>query len=369
MKDWQHGYELEYLKEIESRYSLYNHHSCSPFSEMKKNTIAKDLHEGNLFIEEYGMYVEKTAKVESAIKMFDDVVIGKKEKGDRIITRFSYESERWCRRKLSQLEGPCWLELWAENFEARRIAQECDFVEVGTKVTSFGELLVWLFKDADNPLFERQHPHVMPEEFYTLRKARLSEIPIQPLIDSLDRIDLDYTDHYSNYNKKHSWSALSFRGYTNDPAFITKPEEMNKKWKEEHKDVVFAMQDTPLREKFPELEPVINTLPGEKHRIRLMKLVPGGGELQRHTDQVDKDSGIRNGKIMRFHFPLITNQNVSFTNWQTNGVPTHANMQVGECWYIDTRKPHSAINSGNKDRIHLVVDVEANDTLRGLIGD
>ena len=98
-----------------------------------------------------------------------------------------------------------------------------------------------------------------------------------------------------------------------------------------------------------------------------MKLTPDGGELERHTDQVDPDSGVQDGKVMRFHFPLITNDDVVFTMWGVDGKPKSVNMQVGECWYLDTRKPHRAINNGNTDRIHLVVDVEADDKIRELI--
>ena len=40
---------------------------------------------------------------------------------------------------------------------------------------------------------------------------------------------------------------------------------------------------------------------------------------------------------------------------------------VGECWYLDVRKPHQAINDGTEMRTHLVVDIEANDEVRALI--
>ena len=39
-------------------------------------------------------------------------------------------------------------------------------------------------------------------------------------------------------------------------------------------------------------------------------------------------------------------------------------MKQGECWYLDTRKPHEATNGGDVDRIHLVIDVPANKELR-----
>jgi len=36
-------------------------------------------------------------------------------------------------------------------------------------------------------------------------------------------------------------------------------------------------------------------------------------------------------------------------------------------WYLDIRKPHKAINGGDKARIHLVIDVRLTEELRKLI--
>jgi len=48
MKEWQKGYELEYLKKITNYFSDYNEFSCSPFSEMNPNTVATALEKGHL---------------------------------------------------------------------------------------------------------------------------------------------------------------------------------------------------------------------------------------------------------------------------------------------------------------------------------
>ena len=64
---------------------------------------------------------------------------------------------------------------------------------------------------------------------------------------------------------------------------------------------------------------------------------------------------------------MITNNKVEFSTWQVDGTKKTVHMKVGECWYIDTRKPHQAINNGDTDRVHLVVDVEANEEVRRLI--
>jgi mannose-6-phosphate isomerase-like protein (cupin superfamily) len=70
---------------------------------------------------------------------------------------------------------------------------------------------------------------------------------------------------------------------------------------------------------------------------------------------------------MRLHFPIVTNDSVMFTTWNVDGTKKEIHMKRGECWYLDTRKPHRAINTGKTDRLHLVVDVDANDNIRGLL--
>jgi hypothetical protein len=141
---------------------------------------------------------------------------------------------------------------------------------------------------------------------------------------------------------------------------MTKPIEMDDKWKEKHKDEQFEMQDTTLMSDFPEVYKLLQHVFGfgiEYHRIRLMKLKGGEGELTRHTDQVDPDQGLEPGKLARFHFPIITNDDVKFTVWDLENKPNTVNMKVGECWVLDVRKPHAAINGGKDDRVHLVVDL------------
>ena len=380
MKNWQHGYELDYLLDLEGFYSKYNEFSCSPFSAMKKNVVARGLHENTLKIFSHGddqvmMYDTKISKTKSPITMYDNVVIGIKEKGDRTITKLAWVEgkENTVAETLTAITEPCWLYVWAEDDASNKIAKEAGFNWVGTKVTTFAELYSIYFREARNAnaLFPREHPKRMDVEDCCLEKTNIEAADIHNYIHSLvkavESIDDEYTDHYSNYNKKNSWGALSLRGYTSDPAFITKPVEMSKKWQLEHVDEPFMMQDTALRKRLPQVEEILKLLPGELHRIRLMRLSPGGGELERHTDQVDPDSGVQNGKVMRFHFPLITNEDVRFTMWGVDGKPKTANMKVGECWYLDTRKPHQAINNGDSDRIHLVVDVAANDDVRRLI--
>jgi hypothetical protein len=89
-------------------------------------------------------------------------------------------------------------------------------------------------------------------------------------------------------------------------------------------------------------------------------LRPGGGELARHTDQVDPDAGIKPGKLMRMHVPLETNDHVKFSSWTPGGQGLDVHMDVGNSYFLDTRKPHKAVNDGTTIRTHLVIDVVAN---------
>ena len=76
---------------------------------------------------------------------------------------------------------------------------------------------------------------------------------------------------------------------------------------------------------------------------------------------------LKDYKIMRFHFPIVTNKNVIFNQWDWDAKLVEVNMKVGEAWYLDVRKPHRAVNGGDTERIHIVVDVESNQQLRNLI--
>jgi hypothetical protein len=370
MKTWQKGYELDYLLELESRYKDYNYFSLSPFSQMKKHVIASSLADDTMEITDDYIIESKIVKTKSPIKMFPNVVLAEKQKGDRVIESFCWVDKEKCRQRLSEYTESTWAFCWAEDFDANITLELAGFTKVGCKFTSFAEVISVYFKDAMTSLEPREVlKDINPSEYVGL--TNMGNVPsnlITAIHQKLLNLKLDFTNHYSNYNKNKSWSALSLRGYTSDPAFITKPQEMNDKWQEENKDIVFKLQDTELRQHFPEINELLQwTKTPAVHRIRFMKLAPGDGELARHTDQVDADSGVADGKVMRLHWPITTNDKVVFNNWLADGKRYDVNMKVGECWYIDTRKPHRAINGGNEERIHLVIDVEATEELRNAL--
>ena len=375
MKDWQKGIELEDLLAQEKIWERYNERCLSPFLEMKKNKIAAAIDADNYVCGHEWAVQSRILKVRTKINMYSayNIPIATVEKGDRVVDRIACNQPETIVDKLKSYNEDTFLFINEEYNIDRFVANWSGFDKIGIKINTFGDIQGVYYRDRVGGAFgKREFPELnmmLPEEKLVLRKAKTPRRTdlCNIIKERLEIMDYKFTNHYSNYNKGNSWSAISLRGYTPDWAFITKPAEMSKKWKKENKDVEFKLQDTDLRKMFPEVEELIRMLPGKPHRIRFMNLTPGGGELQRHTDQVDPDGGVNDYKLMRFHFPIVTNDECIFSQWDYKAERVFCHMQVGECWYLDVRKPHQAINAGEEMRTHLVVDIEANDEVRALI--
>ena len=365
MKPWQHGYELDYLKGIESSFGDYNKVVLSPFAEMKKNRVAERLHKGEIQIIKSGdvevAWIPTTvARTNTPVKMFGKVVIGNKKKGERVIENPVGDVVTLTNTINSYPEN-CWMIVNAEYETGNKIAEICNFKHIGVKINSFSDILnVYVRGDVD---YIKDIGH-----------NRLSLVQIQE-VDStiIDRINTKikaqenlFANHYSNYNKGKSWSAISLQGFSPDVQMIEKPAEMNKKWKAEHKDVDFHIQRTEMYDVFKdEIEEILEKYIGaETERIRFMRLEPNQGELDRHTDQTDKEVGVEDGDIMRLHIPIKTNPDVLFNVWDTTNTRLNRNMGASTLWYLDMRKPHRALNGGTEERIHLVIDVIVNENIR-----
>ena len=368
MKDWQKGYQLDYLKEITAEYDHYNSYTDSPFAQFKKNNVADYLDKGSLRKAGDAWINITEAKVRSKITMHGETIIGYKEPGDVVIQNISAYTENVKNYISHYSDRNCWLFVWSEDEKAVEFAKDAGFDYVGSKITTFAEIYSVFFRNSSTSFEERSHPPIDGAETVSISKCMFDTINTSIIRKELEKITLEYTNHYSNYNKKGSWSAISLRGYRPDPSFIAKPVEMSKKWKAENDtSEEWECEDTPLREQFPYVNDLLSRIPTDNiERIRFMSLAPGGGELQRHTDQVDPYLGVADGKVMTLHIPVITNPKMEFTSWDMHGEKHIVNMKEGELWYLDIRKPHMAINNGDETRIHLVVDIEANDSCRRL---
>ena len=375
MKDWQCGIELDDLLEQEKIWARYNKVCLSPFLEQKKHRIASAIEREDYVCGLEWAVQSRLLKVKSTINMYTayDIPIATMEKGDRVVDKIVFNQPEAIIDVLRSYTEDTFLFIHEEVGVDRFVAKQAGYKKIGIKINTFGDIQGVYFKEFQPSVFgEREFLEqnmMLPVEKLVLIKTNLPDVSniCDILAQRLEMMDYKFTNHYSNYNKDKSWSAISLRGYTPDWAFITKPAEMGKKWRWDNKDTEFKLQDTDIRKMFPEVEDILRWLPGRPHRIRFMNLAPGGGELQRHTDQVDPDAGVQDRKLMRFHFPIVTNKDVIFNQWDWHAELVEAHMKVGECWYLDVRKPHRAINGGTEMRTHLVVDVEANDEVRALI--
>jgi hypothetical protein len=377
-KPWQKGVHIDIINAIKENYSEWNHYSRSPFSEMNGPAIARAIDEGKLEeikpfdqSEPVGWIETSIAKTSTTVTMFYDVAITKRAKGDRVITRIACpkECEHLLLEKINSYEECCYLHIWQEDEWLKSIAEKCGFKRLGTKINTFSEMTGIYRRDAKTSLMPSPELFIDAAEESTLLKLSLPDFTelCQSISDKLLSEGVEYQNHYSKYNKSKSWGAISLRGYSQDPTFIENPKCMNDKWHKEHEGENFELQDTEMRALFPEVEKILEHIPGVYHRIRFMRLKPGGGELQRHTDQVEPDAGVRDERLIRLHVPIKTNPQVEFSAWNCDGEKRSTNMVQGSTWYLDIRKPHTAINHGDDERIHLVIDVESNEKLRALL--
>lgn len=391
-KPWQHGYSLEFLKGLETYFSEYNSKVRSPFAAFKKNHIAAALHDNEFHaITKDGLswtnglnhpeviiayLTVATAKVRSEITMFHEDVIGVKEKGDKVIQRFVCKPGNEMKFAHTLAAGfpndPVWVYTLQEDEQQNTIMRMANFEFIGVKINTNADIFgVWFRnyipsgkKFSWNVDEKRVHPQVPKTEMVTLAKLAPSNLADGLTVHVLEiakRVSKlgEFTNHFSNYNPTNSWSALSLRGYKSDPTFISKPGVMDGKNQVEDGEEL-RIQDTTLAKDFPDamkLAELFAGPSGKVERLRFMKLQPGGGELTRHTDLVEKEAGTLDDHIMRVHFPIITNDKVDFTVWNVDGQKVTVNMKVGEAWYLDLRKPHTVVNGGDTIRVHLVADI------------
>ena len=171
--------------------------------------------------------------------------------------------------------------------------------------------------------------------------------------------NLSYSAVKTKYNAKGDWDAVSIRGYSDDIGNILKPGVLKS-------DVEPAeLRWTSLYEE-PDLLPlkeILSHIPAEFERVRVMRL-KAGTTIKKHTDKVDKE--IKQGKIVRLHVPLKTNQHVHFYLWEGKK-ENHFTLQVGKYYYVDVTAAHAVHNKADFDRLHLVIDCYMNPRLENLL--
>ena len=365
IKAWQKGYTKEQLKEWEKKFSSFNDQCISPFMPVRTRSLAQDLSDGCIKELNGVCFREKIISKAKSIKIYTkhSDLLSVAEEGDLFIDRVALTSDK-AEKSLSiyikSIVSSVWVCVLETDTKIQSILKKIGFDRVGATFNSFGDSTVIFYLDkSEDVFFKKSHHNVIDIEravasHFTEKKYDVSGVA--------ERIkSLGFSNHYSNYNTG-GWSALSLRGYLSDPSFIIKPSEMKEKWHLEHQDKDFFLQDTELRALLG-VEDMLSDLcddPTRFHRIRVMKL-GANSIIERHTDQVDPDIGVKVGTLPRFHIPIITNEDCKFQVWGLNGM-REFHMEQGSLWYLDTRKPHRVVN-GDSDRYHLVIDIMADEKM------
>jgi hypothetical protein len=263
-----------------------------------------------------------------------------------------------------------WATIHAEDRDRIRLMEHLGFVVAGSKIAAGSEIYSILLR-SNRPAIRLPEPL---DAAHRPSLARLSPAWITPeetasIISEIETSQAEWADHYSSYNVRKSWSAISLRGFSDDPSFIIKPAEMSRKWKAENPEMLAAeVRDTRMFERFPTVRRLATESGLRFQRIRLMRVRAGDGALSRHADIIDREAGPLPGQISRLHIPIISDPCCRFMAWNLSGEMLSHHLAPGSLWYLDTRKPHAVNNEGStSDRIHLVLDAISDPILRDTI--
>lgn len=171
---------------------------------------------------------------------------------------------------------------------------------------------------------------------------RFDPAPLAADLAALERGD--WTEHFVRQNYEGEWSVLPLRA----SATARHPVQMIYSAPDATEFV-----DTPWRARMPGLSAVIDAFRSPVRSVRLMRLA-AGSVIKEHEDF---DLDVADG-FARIHVPVVTNPDVDF---RLNG--EQVTMAPGEAWYLRLADPHSVANRGDTARVHLVLDMVADDWL------
>lgn len=169
------------------------------------------------------------------------------------------------------------------------------------------------------------------------------EFDVTELEADVERFSEDeWSPHFNQGIYDGDWSGIALRTAGSSPLPLY-PDPTSNDW-----------HDTEQMARCSYVRQVLDTFECEKEAVRFLRLGPGA-EIREHQDyMLNIDDG-----MARVHVPVRTSEKVSF---YLEGRPVP--MQPGEAWYLDFNRTHAVRNDGDNYRIHLVIDLVANDWVR-----
>jgi hypothetical protein len=169
----------------------------------------------------------------------------------------------------------------------------------------------------------------------------------EALRSDLDRISPDeWVKHFNQDYFEGEWSGVALRSTSGDSSQLYS-----------RASTEFSFADTPVLQRCPYVREILTKFQCPLQSVRFLKLA-AGSRIREHRDY---ELGFEAGQL-RLHIPITTNPEVQFF------LDAHPlDLKAGECWYLDFSLPHWIENRGATDRVHLVIDCELNEWLRGLL--
>jgi hypothetical protein len=169
------------------------------------------------------------------------------------------------------------------------------------------------------------------------------------LARDLERLStVGWTRHFVRQNYDGDWSVIPLRGN----AGATHPVMM-----------IYAdptcrdFADTPMLAACSYFRQVLASFAAPLQAVRLMRLT-AGSVIKEHSDlELSFEEG-----TVRIHVPVVTNADVEFYLSRNRVV-----LEAGSSWYLRLSDPHSVVNRGTTDRVHMVIDAEVNDWVRDVL--
>jgi aspartyl/asparaginyl beta-hydroxylase len=112
-----------------------------------------------------------------------------------------------------------------------------------------------------------------------------------------------------------------------------------------------AFGDTPMLADCRYFRAVLDSFACPLQAVRLMRLT-AGSIIKEHADH---DLCFEQGSV-RIHVPIATNEGVIFELNRRRVI-----LEAGSCWYLRLSDPHSVVNRGDTDRVHMVIDATVNE--------
>lgn len=372
---WQHGHDLTYLRSLTALFDSQRQHTLGRYEIPNEAHIAGALHARRCVVLNtppsaictYRILKKDVERGDFTGRRFvtlrsDDCII------DHIATDTPITTQTLDRLTAIAGHRTTWL---------RPLSHQTDIIESATALgyqhaithiaasSDIRQIMVRATKSSDWPPIP---PFDRADAATLTRIGHISANDLDLMRQEVTHLT-DWSNHYSQYNLRKSWSAISLHGFSIDPTDIIKPSDMSQSWKQSNSlRLSDTVVETTAAQRTPHITRIVRSLGWDTERIRLMRLRAIDGGLSRHADIVDRQAGTADGYIARLHIPLQTSPECHFTGWQADGRPITRHLTAGSLWYLDIRKPHAVTNIGSTiDRVHLVIDIKADSRLRTLL--